>query len=104
MGAALYFKTRFFLVVSWGCYIEAAQMFVRHQTIFEQEWGQKTSLAILRQYKNLSGTIQFLIESGDKKLPLLYCYMKAAHKFVRYQTIFDQEWGQKKILAILLGI
>ena len=31
-------------VVSWGCYLEAAQKFVMSVTIFAREWGQKTSL------------------------------------------------------------
>jgi uncharacterized protein YozE (UPF0346 family) len=72
MGAALCLKILVFFQAS---YIESAQNFFRHVTIFDREWGQKTSLAI-------------------------YCYIEAAQNFFRHVTIFDREWGQKTSLAI----
>ena len=47
VGAALCLKIHFFPGKFLGCYIEAAQNFIRYVTIFVPDWGQKKHLAKL---------------------------------------------------------
>ena len=83
--SALFKNPLFFSGKFLGCYIEAAQNFIRYVTIFDRDRGQKTSLTKL-------------VFSGE----FLGCYIEAAQNFIRYVTIFvflrDAILRQPKIL------
>ena len=55
-----------------GLLYEAVHNFVRYQTIFDPDWGQKSSLLF------------FQVNSWG-------CYIEAVQIFVRYQTIFERD-------------
>jgi hypothetical protein len=84
-----------------GCYIEAAQNFVRYVTIFAREWGQKTSF--IKLVLKRSVLKQSLPNSQDKLLLISQYegYIEAAQNFIRYVTIFARERGQKSSLTKL---
>ena len=85
-GRSTLFKNPLFFSGKFlGCYIEAAQNFIRYVTIFDRDRGQKTSLTKL-------------VFSGE----FLGCYIEAAQNFIRYVTIFDRDRGQKTSLTKLL--
>ena len=85
-----------------GCYIEAAQNFIRHVTIFVTDWVQKTSLtklvlkrSVLRQ--SLPNFQQKLLLRGWYE-----SYIEAAQNFIMYVTIFVTDWAQKTSLTKLV--
>ena len=71
-------------------YIEAVQKFVRYHTIFDWEWGQKTSLAILL-YEGSTQVCQvpdyFWSRVGTKKNP---CYI--ARYIALCYTLKSADW------------
>ena len=95
------FQQKLLLRGWYESYIEAAQNFIRHVTIFVTDWVQKTSLTklVLKRSvlsQSLPNFQQKLLWRGWYE-----SYIEAAQNFIMYVTIFAREWGQKTSLTKL---